>query len=117
MPREFGRNSRVAQFVKEELANLIQLEFPLNEYGLITLTTVDVSPDLRNATVLFTFFQNNLTKEQLLEELNDKAGHFRHELSHVMTSRGVPSLKFKYDESLERAQRLTDIIDSVNTDK
>ncbi len=39
---------------------------------------------------------------------------FRQELSHMLTSRGVPTLHFKYDESVERAQRLTDIINSVS---
>ncbi len=144
MPKEFGRNRRVAQFIKEELSVLIQREFPLNQYGMITLINVDVSPDLKNATVYITALNNNdtsdsvpdksplpahpqgthragikasrsmQTNEELIVELNGQAGHFRHEISRMMTSKGVPSLRFKYDESIERAQRLTDIIDSVS---
>ena len=54
MPREFGRNRRVAQLIKEELAILIQKKFPLSQFGLITLTNVDVSSDLKNSTIYFT---------------------------------------------------------------
>lgn len=114
MPKEFGRNRRVAQFIKEELSVLIQREFPLNQYGMVTLTSVDLSPDLRNATIYVTALNNKEPIDKIIAELDEKAGHFRHEISSMMTSRGVPSLRFKYDESIERAQRLTDIIDSVS---
>ena len=113
MPKEFGRNRRVAQFIKEELAVLIQREFPLNQYGMITLTNVDVSPDLKNAIIYVTALAGEQSQKELISGLNEQASHFRHEISHIMTSKGVPKLKFKYDESIERAQRLTDIIDSV----
>ncbi len=136
MPKEFGRNRRVAQFIKEELSVLIQREFPLNRHGMITLTNVDVSPDLGSASIYITVlnsessdsdFDTNVgalgesplsasmqTKEKLVAELNERKGHFRQELSQMLTSRGVPTLRFKYDESIERAQRLTDIINSVS---
>ena len=114
MPKEFGRNRRVAQFIKEELAVLIQREFPLNQYGMITLTNVDVSPDLKNAAIYITSLGGENSKESLISEMNGQAGHFRHELSRIMTTRSVPDLRFKYDESIERAQRLTDIINSVS---
>ena len=115
MPKEFGRNRRVAQFIKEELSVLIQRQFPMNQYGMVTLTNVDVSPDLKNAKVYITAL-NNSSHEQLITELNEQAGYFRHEISHMMTSKGVPAIRFIYDESIERAQRLTDIIDSVSND-
>lgn len=114
MPKEFGRSRRVAQFIKEELAVLIQRKFPLNQYGMITLTYVDLSSDLRHATVYFTVLNNKDPIEKLVTEINSEAGHFRHEISRMLTSRVVPSLRFKYDESIERAQHLTDIIDSVS---
>ena len=130
MPKEFGRNRRVAQFIKEELAVLIQREFPLNQYGMITLSNVDLSPDLRNATIYITALNNKepsdsvpdksplpasmQANEKLVAEMNGQASHFRHEIARMLTTRGVPLLRFKYDESIERAQHLTDIINSVS---
>ncbi len=128
MPKEFARHSRVAQFLKQELAVLIQIAFPLSDYGMITLTNVEVSPDLRHATVYVTILKPHRLNQQndqaravpnqdqtkLMTELNKKAGYFRHKLSHSLVARGVPLLHFKYDDRLERAQHLTDLIDSVN---
>ncbi len=124
MPKEFGRNQRVAQFIKEELSILIQREFPLNQYGMITLTNVDVTPDLGSAKIYVTVLGANSEEsslsssaekiEELVSQLNEQKGHFRQELSRMLTSRGVPTLRFIYDESIERAQRLNDIINSVS---
>ena len=114
MPREFGRNRRVAQLIKEELAILIQKKFPLSQFGLITLTNVDVSSDLKNSTIYFTSLNQKEYNSELTAELNQHAGYFRYEISQLLTSKTVPSLYFKYDNSIERAQRLSSIIESIS---
>ena len=115
MPKEFGRNLRVAKLIKEELATLIQEKFPLKQYGLVTLTNVDVSPDLKNSTIYFTSLNNKKANSEITIELNQNAGHFRYEVSKLLTSKTVPSLCFKYDQSMERVQRLNTIFELVNT--
>ena len=115
MPKEFGRNLRVAKLIKEELATLIQEKFPLKQYGLVTLTNVDVSPDLKNSTIYFTSLNNKKSNSELTVELNQNAGHFRYEVSKILTSKTVPSLCFKYDQSMERVQRHNTIFELVNT--
>ena len=115
MPKEFGRNLRVAKLIKEELATLIQEKFPLKQYGLVTLTNVDVSPDLKNSTIYFTSLNNKKSNSELTVELNQNVGHFRYEVSKLLTSKTVPSLCFKYDQSMERVQRLNTIFELVNT--
>jgi len=115
MPKEFGRNLRVAKLIKEELATLIQEKFPLKQYGLVTLTNVDVSPDLKNSTIYFTSLNNKKSNSEIMVELNQNAGHFRYEVSKLLTSKTIPSLCFKYDQSMERVQRLNTIFELVNT--
>ena len=115
MPREFGRNRRVAQLIKEELAILIQEKFPLSQFGLITLTNVDVSSDLKNSTIYFTGLNQKESNSELTAELNQHAGYFRHEISQLLTSRTVPSIYYKYDNSIERGQRLSSIIESIGS--
>ena len=115
MPKEFGRNLRVAKLIKEELSVLIQEKFPLKQYGLVTLTNVDVSPDLKNSTIYFTSLNNKKANSEITIELNQNAGHFRYEVSKILTSKTVPSLCFKYDQSMERVQRLNTIFELVNT--
>ena len=115
MPKEFGRDRRVAQLIKKELAVLIHEKFPVKQYGLITLTNVNVSPDLKNSTIFFTNLNTKKSNTELIDELNQQAKYFRYEISKLITSRTVPSLSFKYDQSMERVQRLSTIFELVNT--
>jgi ribosome-binding factor A len=115
MPREFSRNRRVADLMQRELAALIQREIRDESLGLLTLSKIDVSPDLKNAQIYFTCLGNTVDVEQVSSRLNEYAGHFRHELSGVLIMRSVPKLQFKYDHTLERANKLTALIDSLHT--
>tara|TARA_B100001750_G_C15219998_1_gene452741 strand:+ start:58 stop:441 length:384 start_codon:yes stop_codon:yes gene_type:complete len=115
MPKEFGRNRRVAQLLKEELAVLIQERFPLKQYGLMTLTNVDVSSDLKNSTVYFTSLNSKESNIDLIYELNQQANYFRCEISKLLRLKTVPSLRFKYDQSIEHAERINDIIKSISS--
>jgi len=114
MPKEFGRNRRVAQLLKKELAILVQEKFSLTQYGLITLTNVDVSPDLKNSTIYFTSLNSKESNLELTQRLNEQSSYFRYEISKLLTSKTVPTLCFKYDQSIERAQRISNIIESIS---
>ncbi len=114
MPREYGRNERVADLVQREIASIIQREMSFTETGLITVSYVDVSPDLKNAKIYFTCLEPVLSEEVLTNLLNKKVKHFRHLLAKVLPLRVVPELVFLFDHSITRANRLSDLIASVS---
>lgn len=114
MPREFGRNLRVADELQRKLAPLLQREIELAETGLITISSVDVSPDLKQAKVYVSCLGRDVHKGELVEALNELAGRYRKYLSRELTMRSVPRIVFVYDESVERGARLSSLIDSLN---
>ena len=57
-----------------------------------------------------------LGRAEVLAMLNDNAAQFRHQLSKILTTRTVPKLQFMFDESLEQANRLTSLIDSLHSE-
>lgn len=114
MPREYGRNRRVADLVQRELAVCIQREMSDTALKFITVSDVDVSPDLVNARVYVTSLADDLDRDAVIKELNNLAGHYRHLLAKKLTLRSVPRLSFVFDHSVERGRRLTDLIDSVS---
>ncbi len=117
MPRQFSRSRRVADLVQRELARLIQREIADTHLGLITISAVDVSPDLTNAKIYITSLGADSGMEKVIDVLNEQAGHFRHELAQVLPLRGVPRLEFAFDSSIERGSRLSALIDSLTTEK
>ena len=115
MSKEYGRNRRVADQVQRELAVAIQREMSDTPLKFITVSNVDVSPDLKNARVFVTSLtDSDAEKQSIIGELNGRAGHFRHLLAKKLTLRSVPRLNFVFDYSIERGSRLSALIDSVN---
>ena len=113
MPREFSRNQRVAELIRKELAVLIQRKYSTQEIGMVTLSAVSVSPDLVNARIFITCLGSDKSHEEITAFLNHRAGQLRHELSKSIISRKIPRLQFQFDESIERGQHLTSLIDSL----
>jgi len=116
MPREFGRNKRVADLVQREVAVFIQRDQSNPIINFVTISVVDVSPDLKNAKIYVTSLTDNVDKEQIIKVLNEQSAHYRHQLSKKLSLRSVPTLKFYFDNSIERAAHLSALIDSLNTE-
>lgn len=112
MPREFHRSSRVAQAVHRTLASVLlqQTRDPLLQQ--VTLTHVEVSRDLAVAKVHFTV-RDPTQAMDAKAALTDSAGYLRHEVSREVKLRATPQLRFLYDESLERGERLTSLIEEA----
>ncbi len=112
MAREYGRNQRIAGQLQRELAVLIQREAE-GELGMITVSAVDVSPDLKNARVYFTALNLSAEQDVLERELNARAGFFRHQLARILPLKLMPTLRFVFDQSIARANHLNALLDSV----
>ena len=107
-----GRPRKVADLIQRELSELIRLEVRDPRVGMITITSVDVSPDLSHAKVFFTLLDKKLLDETA-QGLQRAAGYLRSLLAHRMKLYTTPELRFVYDESVERGDHLSRLIDSV----
>jgi len=107
-----GRPQKVADLIQRELSELIRLELRDPRVGMVTITSVDVSPDLSHAKVFITLLQAEKLKETL-QGLQRAAGFLRSQLAHRMKLYTTPELRFVYDESVERGDHLSRLIDSV----
>lgn len=107
-----GRPQKVADLIQRELSDLLRREVRDPRVGMVTITSVDVSPDLSHAKVFFTLLNKEILGETTLG-LQRAAGYLRSQLSHRMDMYTTPELRFVYDESVERGDRLSQLIDSV----
>jgi ribosome-binding factor A len=102
----------VADLIQRELSELIRLELRDPRVGMVTITSVDVSPDLSHAKIFFTLLDKEHLKETT-QGLQRAASFLRSQLSKRMSMYTTPELRFVYDESVERGDRLSQLIDSV----
>ncbi|GMR18157.1 MAG: ribosome-binding factor A [Gammaproteobacteria bacterium] len=116
MHRDSNRPRRVGEVLKRELALIIRQELNHPRRTDVTLTAIDVSPDLRSAKLFFTCLKGEQEAKEMSQVLNQASGFFRHCLRGRVELRGIPSLRFVYDESIERGRKISALIDKVRTD-
>ncbi len=104
MPKEFSRSRRVAEQIKRELAPQIQSQALDWGLGLVSVTAVEVSRDLKVAKVYISCLQGS--GYEAAARVNSCSGSLRHHLAKTMRLRAAPRLSILHDESQERAMRL-----------
>ena len=107
-----GRAQKLADLMQREVSDLLRLELRDPRVGMITITSVDVSPDLSHAKVFFTLLEKQKL-EETLKGLKRSAGFLRSQLAKRIQMYTTPELRFIYDESVERGDHLSRLIDSV----
>ncbi len=105
------RAQRIAEQIRQELAAILMREMKDPRIHDVTLTAVEVSPDLEHAKVWFTLLMGD--PSEVGKALGHAAGFLRTELAHRLRMRSVPRLGFQYDESVERGSRLTHLIEQA----
>lgn len=113
MPKEFSRSSRVAEQVQRELAELIRLELKDPRVGLVTLTGVELTPDYAHAKVFYTTLADPSARQGIDAGLRRASGFLRRELGRRIRIHTLPELHFVFDESVERGDRLSRLIDEA----
>ena len=108
-----ARQQRIGAEMQRVLAELISREVRDPRVGMVTLTAVQVAPDLRVARVLFVPFGGRQETDEVQEGLARAAGYLRGEVGRRLSLRHAPRLEFVFDESIERADRLTRLIDDA----
>lgn len=113
------RQERIAEVLTEELGLLIASELvdPRLEDALVTVTDVQVSPDLGNARV---YIQHALPASQsrnVLSALQHSTTFLRRALVENLHLRVVPELHFLVDETAKRGQRIDEILDRIAAER
>ena len=113
---ESRRINRYADLIKRTLGNIIEFKLNDPQKGFITLTRVKVSPDLKIATVYYTVLGDQEQREKTRLVLKKSIQFLRTELKPFITSRWLPELRFFYDDSMEKADRINELLKQIHDD-
>jgi ribosome-binding factor A len=106
MRKDTGRTRKIGELIQRELAVLIPREVGDPRVAQVTLTAVDVAPDLSHAKVFVTHLGGSEPGQAAVAALNHAAGFLRHHLRERVILRHVPELRFFYDPSIERGDTI-----------
>ncbi|MDG1687590.1 MAG: 30S ribosome-binding factor RbfA [Gammaproteobacteria bacterium] len=119
MAQEFSRTSRIGEVIMRELAQMIQQEVSDPRVGMVTVSHVDITSDLKYAKVYVTRL-NGVESDQDIDEcitgLTNAAGFLKRGIAKRVEIRTIPELRFHYDKSLEHGFHMDELIAKANKD-
>ena len=110
------RSLRVAEEVQRILGELFITRVRVLSAGMLTVTHVDITRDLRIAKVYLSFLNPSAPKEEVLGELLRRRKEIRYHLGNELQAKYVPELRFYLDESVEYSSRIQAIIENLHRD-
>lgn len=108
------RQDQLGEVIARELSDLIRTRMKDPRIGFASITTVDLSADLRHAKVFVSVMGDEQEQRATLAGLNHATGFLRHELAQRLTVRYTPEITFRLDESIARGVHVIDLINRVN---
>jgi ribosome-binding factor A len=115
MPNEFSRKLRVSREIQRELGPVVQNIAAEVRGAMVSVTAVDVAPDLRQATVYVSCFGQEADRG--LAAVQAAVSRMRHHLATHLRLRTVPNLKVVRDESIDRGARMSALLNEIRTER
>lgn len=112
------RIDKIENLIKEEISLIFLFKLQNLDPGLITVTNVRISPDLKNAKIYVSIFEKE-RRDVVLEKIRLKTKFIRSELASRITIKFVPELKFFLDDTLDYVEKIEGLIKKIheNDDK
>jgi ribosome-binding factor A len=105
------RLRRVDVAIRQVLSDAVTQDLKDPRVGFVTVTGVKTSPDLRHARVYVSVLGDEPAREASLEGLRSAHGFLQRKVATELRLKHTPMLTFVYDDTAERGQRLSELID------
>jgi ribosome-binding factor A len=110
-----SRPDRVADQIRSEIASLLARDVHDPGIGFVTITRVQMTPDLQQARVFFTALGDEQTRRASERALERAAPFLRRQIGSRLRLRRVPELTFLFDESIAGQDRIEQILNEIRT--
>ena len=110
------RTQKVAEEIKHKLNMAMSKDLSELNLGLVTISKVIISPDLRIAKVYISILGNKEPAEKCLEKLNLRKKHIRFLLGKNLKLRHIPELNFFYDDTMEYAEHINKLLNKLKSE-
>ncbi len=108
------RQEQLSETIAHELSDLIRTRMQDPRLGFVSVTSVDLSADLRHAKVYISVLGDEHAQKDSMKALEHGVGFLRHELAQRMQIRYTPEIMFKLDHSIAEGAHILQLIREVN---
>ena len=111
------RTARVASLIKQQISETLARDIDTSGFGMLTVTEVTITPDLRVARVHVSHFNSGKTDAEILKFLEDNSRESRMAVGKSVRIKFTPELRFYIDQTLERVERLEVLLKQIHEDE
>jgi ribosome-binding factor A len=111
------RKERLGERIKELIGELVLNQTKDPRIGLVTITSVQVAPDFTAAKVYFTVMGDDAVRAETRKGLESAKNFLKKTVGRELKLRQVPDLRFEYDDALDRAMRIEEMIEGIRRDE
>ena len=112
-----SRPDRVADQIRGEIASMLARDVHDPGVGFVTITRVQLTPDLQHARVLYTALGDERTRARSGQALQRATPFLRRQIGARLRLRRVPELRFVYDDSVAGQDRIEQLLDEIHRDE
>ncbi len=109
------RAERVADLIAREIAMMMHTESSDHRFLLTTVTGAKISSDLRVAHIYVSILGDESKIDETINHLKTSSSYFRREIGRRLKLRYTPEIRFVYDDTMERAQRIFSELDLLES--
>ena len=109
------RHERVSELLKREIGEAIRQEIAVDDAGLITVVDLTLAGDMQSAVVFVSVLGAARQKERALDVLERNRALIQSRLAARVSLKHTPKLKFKFDEVIDRGDRVMKLIEEIET--
>ncbi len=107
------RHDRVRELIKRAAGEVIRRMFPVQETGIVSVTDVGISNDLRSAVVFLSIFSPENMKQKAFHTICEKAKLIQMQIAHDVVLKYTPQIRFELDDSIDRGNRVMEILEQL----
>jgi ribosome-binding factor A len=112
------RQRQMEKNLKRVISDIIRHDLEIEGSDLLSVTSIDITPDLRKATVHVSHIEDDETKrEAVIKRLRRQERSIRSALANELPLKHIPDLRFREDESIKRAARLNNIMRELREER
>lgn len=107
------RHDRVRELIKRAAGEVIRRMSPVQEIGIVSVTDVGISNDLRSAVVFLSIFSAESMKQKAFHMIREKTKLIQMQIAHDIVLKYTPQIRFELDDSIDRGNRVMEILEQL----
>ena len=111
--KPYKRSERMSDEIRSILGGIFISDFQIPDAGLLTVSKVEVTSDLRLAKVFISLLDAKKTSDEVIDHLKYNRKTIRYHLGNNLNAKLVPDLRFYYDDTLKKAEKIGTLLTKI----